>query len=90
MTTNDQQPESLFDLLALSLGNAALMGLGLVPDPDTQRSSCNLEVVEHNVELLDMLAKKTKGNLTFAEDKLLSSLLYDLRMKFVAAKKEMS
>jgi hypothetical protein len=34
-----------------------------------------------------MLDEKTKGNLTPAEEKLISSLLYDLRLRYVEAQK---
>ena len=88
MSQSEPQPESLFDLLALSFGNAALVGLGMVPDPESGKIARDLSVAEHNVELLAMLETKTKGNLTQNEAKLISSLLYDLRLKFVAAKKE--
>jgi hypothetical protein len=34
-----------------------------------------------------MLEEKTRGNLTPAEEKLIGSLLYDLRLRFVEAQK---
>ena len=34
-----------------------------------------------------MLQQKTRGNLTPAEDKLIESLLYELRLRFVDARK---
>lgn len=83
-------PTSLFDLLILSLGNAALAGLGLVPNPLSDKVERDLETVEHNVELLTMLKEKTRGNLTRAEEKLLDDLMFDLRMKYVEAKRQAS
>lgn len=78
---------SNFDLLVLSLGNAALVGLGLVPEPGSSQTSVSLELAQHNIEMLSTLCEKTKGNLTPQESQLLESLLYDLRMKFIEAKK---
>ncbi|MGY3805347.1 DUF1844 domain-containing protein [Pigmentibacter ruber] len=78
---------SLFDLLVLSLGNAALVGLGIVPEPGTNTNKKDLESAKYNIELLETLQKKTKGNLSQAEDEMLASLLYDLRLKYVEAKK---
>ena len=78
---------SLFSLLILSLGNAALIGIGLVPDPATNISAVNLDLTRHNIELLAMLQEKSKGNLSFQEQQLLDDLLYDLRLKFVDAKR---
>jgi hypothetical protein len=83
----NEEPVSLFGLLILSLGNAALMGIGLVPDPNTNSTSVNLELARHNIELLAMLQEKTKGNLENDEHRLLEELLFDLRMRFVDAKR---
>jgi hypothetical protein len=76
-----------FDLLVLSLGNAALIALGLVSEPGTKLMRKDLESASYNIELLEMLKQKTKGNLSPAESDLLSELIYDLQLKFVEAKK---
>lgn len=73
--------ESLFYMLATS----AMVNLGLVPDPVEQKNKPNLELAKHNIDTLGILQKKTSGNLTSEESKLLDSLLYDLRMKYVKA-----
>jgi hypothetical protein len=78
---------SLFGLLVLSLGNAALVGIGLLPEPSTQQTSVNLELARHNIELLAMLQEKTKGNLTADEHRMLEDLLYNLRLQFVEARR---
>ena len=81
------QEHSLFDLLVLSLGNAALVGLGIVPEPGSDAKHKDIESAQYNIELLETLQKKTKGNLTSNEEEMLSSLLYDLRLKYVEARK---
>jgi hypothetical protein len=80
---------SLFQLLALSLGNAALVGLGLVTDPalSAASGSVDLQMAKQNIDLLEMLEAKTKGNLAADERQLLHGLLFDLRLKFVEASK---
>lgn len=78
---------SLFDLLVLSLGNAALVALGLMPEPGASSVAKNLESAQHNIELLSVLQEKTKGNLTVQENQLLEGLLYDLRLKYVEARR---
>ncbi len=80
-----QDEPSLFGLLVLSLGNAALMSLGHMPDPATNQMSRDLEAATHNIDLLIMLQEKTKTNLTTEEHQLLDGLLYDLRLKYVEA-----
>jgi hypothetical protein len=39
------------------------------------------------IDILGMLEDKTRGNLDEAEEKLLTGLLYDLRIKYVDAQK---
>ncbi len=81
---------SLFQLLSLSLGNAALIALGVVPENGAGPSSSQpvrLDAAKYNIEMLEMLEKKTKGNLTGDETLVLEGLLFDLRMKYVEASK---
>ena len=40
------------------------------------------------IDILAMLEQKTRGNLTAQERSLLEQVLYDLRMRFVAAQQE--
>jgi Domain of unknown function (DUF1844) len=81
------QQDSLFQILVLSLGNAGSIGLGLSPDPETNKTSVRLNLARENIELLDMLHSKTKGNLTSEEQNLLENMLYDLRLKYLEATK---
>jgi hypothetical protein len=82
-----ESDHSLFDLLVLSLGNAALISLGFVPEPGSNVAKKNLESARYNIELIEMLKDKTKGNLSASELHLLSQLLYDLQLKYVEASK---
>lgn len=83
-----QEAHSLFDILALSFGNAALIALGLVAEPGSSTPHRDLDAASYNIELLSMLQEKTKGNLSPSEIELLESLLYDLRLKYVEAKRQ--
>ena len=71
----------------LSLGSSALLHLGELEHPDVHAPQMDLPLAKHTIDILAMLADKTKGNLTSAEDKLISSLLYDLRLRYVEASK---
>jgi hypothetical protein len=44
----------------------------------------NLDMAKHNVDLLGVLEEKTRGNLTPEEKRLLDSVLYELRMRYVS------
>ncbi|MEN9810783.1 MAG: hypothetical protein RLZZ488_2350 [Pseudomonadota bacterium] len=83
-----EQVTSLFGLLTLSLGNAALVGLGLMPEPESGTTAKNLDLAAHNIELLTMLQEKTRGNLSSEEKHLLEGLLYDLRLKYIEGQKK--
>jgi hypothetical protein len=64
---------------------------GDIPDPMTnERRPVDLEAAEQLIEILAMLEDKTRGNLTAEERQLLEQLLYELRMRFVEAKKSQS
>jgi len=63
---------------------AALYHLGLAPDPETgQPGPRNLPLARHNIEILEVIAEKTRGNLDDAEQQLIEGVLYELRMSFV-------
>jgi len=54
---------------------------------DSRAREANLPLAKQTVDILGMLREKTRGNLTQEEAQLLDNLLYDLRMKYVDAKK---
>lgn len=75
-----------FSTFVLSLSTSALYQLGLVPGPGGQLVEEPSRVLaQQTIETLEMLAEKTRGNLEEDEQKLLESLLYELRMQFVKA-----
>ena len=76
-----------FHTFVLSLGSSALLHLGELEHPDGGESEKDLPLAKHTIDILSMLEAKTKGNLTSAEEKLIESLLYDLRLRFVNASK---
>jgi hypothetical protein len=42
-----------------------------------------MSLAHQNIEILALLAEKTKGNLADEEERLLQQLLLDLRMRFI-------
>ena len=67
----------------LMLAATASMYLGESPHPLTEKEEKNLLLVRHSIDTLAMLQEKTRGNLTTEESKILETLLYELRMKFL-------
>ena len=76
-------PPVSFSTFALSLHGSALVHLGLIPGPAGQKPQVDLELARHNVDLLEMLKEKTKGNLSADENNLLDNILYELRMVYL-------
>jgi hypothetical protein len=75
-----------FTTFVLSLSTAALQHLGVSASKDEkEKPEVNLPAAQQTIDILEMLAEKTKGNLSEEEDKLLGTLLYDLRMRYVEA-----
>jgi hypothetical protein len=80
-------PSIDFHTFVLSLGSSALMHLGELERPGAGGASKDLPMAKHTIDILAMLQEKTRGNLTIEEQKLLESLLFDLRLRFVEARK---
>ena len=86
----DELPSIDFATFVLSLSHSALMHLGEVPDPDTNKTVVDLPLAKQNIDILGLLEDKTKGNLTGDEERLLAQVLFDLRMRFVEGQKKAS
>lgn len=80
----ERLPDIDFGTFVLSLSSSALMHLGLTPNAETGTVVRNLPMAKQTIDILGMLQEKTKGNLTNEEGRLLSELLYDLRLKYVS------
>jgi len=76
-----------FTTFILSLSTSVLVNLGELPDPLKNENDVNLPLAKQTIGLIEMLMEKTKGNLTEDENKLIDSMLYDLRMKYIEAAK---
>lgn len=70
-----------YDLAAM-LAEPAAIYLGDAPLPDGQWAE-NLEMARLHIDLLDILRRKTAGNLTAQESAFLEDLLYRLRVRYV-------
>jgi len=91
MRAMDEAPKALapmdFSTFVMSLASSVMIHLGEVPEPESDARHTDLAAAKQIIDILGVLEEKTRGNLEPAEDKLLKSLLYDLRVKFVDAEK---
>lgn len=57
--------------------------MGELPHPETGQRVVDRELAKHTIDILVLLADKTKGNLESDENELLTRILYELKMRFV-------
>ena len=76
-------PKADFAFFCYSMGSQAMVHLGLVPNPISGKTELDLTQAKYTIDLLEMLKEKTEGNLSDEENKILMSLLFDLRMRYV-------
>ena len=74
--------EMTFDKFVASLYMTALMQLGLVHEQGMQARP-DIMAARQTIDTISILAEKTKGNLTAAEETLLQNVLYELRMAYI-------
>lgn len=76
--TDRQLPPASFSSFIASLAASAMGSLGQGPG-----AQVDLEMARHTIDILGVLKDKTAGNLDPEEQKLLDTLLYECRMRFV-------
>ena len=85
-TASETKDGVSFSGLVLGFSSAALHYLGEAP-LDGQPTKVNLVLAKQNIDFLNLLADKTKGNLNRDEKSLLDQVLTDLRLKYVEVQK---
>jgi hypothetical protein len=92
MTADDEPksqggPEFLppldFSSIIILMYFPALVELGLVEDPATGERRENLVLAKRNIDLLDLLQDRTKGNLEDEEQKFLDGVLDQLKLAYL-------
>jgi Domain of unknown function (DUF1844) len=76
-------PPPTFDFLVFSLKAQAEMQLGLLRFDEKSDEPPNLPAARHAIDLLAMIAEKTRGNLALEEQRLIENALTELRFRFV-------
>ena len=86
MNETENKIDQLFLNLVLSLHSAAMQQMGKLKNPMTDTIERNLGQAELSIDMLDMIKKKTEGNLGEEEDKFLTQMLNELKMNFMDEK----
>jgi hypothetical protein len=76
-------PPLEFSSVIILLYFPALVQLGLVEDPATGEPRENLALAKRNIDLLDLLKDRTKGNLEPEEQKFLDGVLDQLKLAYL-------
>lgn len=71
-------PPVTFATFVVSLATSAMRHMGEGPDAEL-----DLELAKQSIDLLGVLHEKTKGNLDEEEARLLETVLYETRMKYL-------
>jgi hypothetical protein len=61
--------------------------MGLIEDQEGESVPKNIPVAKQEIDMIEMLQEKTKGNLSPQEEKLMEQVLYELHVRFVEASK---
>jgi|SRR5690242_14136181 hypothetical protein len=83
-------PPASFNFIVLSLRAQAEMQLGLMHFGDDPKPDPDLQMARHSIDLMSVLAEKTKGNLTLEEQRMLENSLTELRFRFVQISDEVA
>lgn len=73
------------EFVILQAQNAGLF-LGQIPNPHSGEKSVNLRAAKSVIDALEMLASKTRGNLTASEAKLLATAIQNLNPLYQSAR----
>lgn len=84
--SSSPMPELTFSTFVFSLNSSALVHLGAINDPSSNKNLRDLALAKQTIDILGILEEKTRGNLTEDEANLLKNILHDLRMMYVREK----
>lgn len=85
MASTPSEPTVEFSTFLVSLASSALVQMGYVEPGSLATGEKDLRLARHTIDLIGVLAEKTRGNLDEEEAALLAALQKDLDEKYAAA-----
>ena len=76
-------PQGNIAALISMLTTQTLFALGLLQIKGQEERKADLELAKYNIDMLETIEEKTKGNLTEEENKVLENTLNEIRMAYV-------
>ncbi len=86
--THPRMPPADLTFLVGTLYLQGALGLGLLPNPVTNKPEVTLDQAQHAIDILAMLQTKTEGNRTPDESEELEAALHELRLNYVIVKEQ--
>jgi len=83
MTDKPEEFDIMYYQLILSMQASTMQHLGKVMSPVTGKIERNLDAARYSIDMLDMLQRKTVGNLSSDEQQLLDHVLHQLRLNYL-------
>ena len=81
--TETEKDEILLTQIALMFQTAALQQMGKLKNPMTDSVQRDLGQARISIDILDVLHRRMKGNLTDSEERMYANVLRELRLNFV-------
>lgn len=78
-----QKDELLLTQLFFMFQTAALQQMGKLKNPLTDKIEKDIMQAQISIDMLDMIYRKMKGNLTEAEERMCTNVLRELRLNYV-------
>ncbi len=79
----DEKYSHLFFTLVYSFQMQAMMGLGKIQNPVTNKTEVDMDAARMSIDMLEMLGEISKGNISEDENKFLQETLTNLRLNFL-------
>jgi hypothetical protein len=83
---SQELPPPNLEIIISTFATQAAVALGQVANPVSNETNTDLEQAKFAIDLLQTLEEKTANNRTEDEEKLLTDVLYKLRMIFIEEK----
>ena len=82
---SQELPEGDISTLISMLATQAMFGMGFIRTEKDKEPTVDLKLAKFNIDMLETLEEKTKGNLSDDESKMLTDAISQLRMGYVKA-----
>jgi PIN domain nuclease of toxin-antitoxin system len=83
MDDNKQKYSQLFFYLISSFEMSALVQMGKIKNPATDKLEKDLMQAQLSIDIIDMMKEKTKGNLNEDEKKFLDNMISQIKLNYV-------